>query len=68
MKWKKQVSLLHGLQVIVNDFDAYIKAIEAVVMVIAVCFFCLYYLPLYFFEYFFECKVFIFKSDNISCY
>ena len=64
MKWKKQVSLLHGLQVIVNDFDAYIKAIEAVVMVIAVCFFCLYYLPLYFFE----CKVFIFKSDNISSY
>lgn len=39
MKWKKQASVLHELQVIVNDFDADIKAIEALVMVIGVCFF-----------------------------
>ena len=40
-KWKpkKQTSLLHELQVILNDFNAYIKAFEALFIKVTVSFF-----------------------------
>ena len=45
-KPKKQASLLYELQVILNDFNVDIKSLEALVMVVALFSFCLFYLPL----------------------
>ena len=45
-KPKKQASLLYELQVILSDFNVDIKSLEALVMVVALFSFCLFYLPL----------------------